>query len=246
MNSSVQATIPSPIDHEPRIQDLPGNQRPREKLIERGAQALSDAEILALFIGTGSRGKSAIELGRTLIRKHGSIGSIGAMHASELAKEHGFGLAKATRLAAAFELGARVSRERMHQETLDSPQAIHACFGPQLQHLPVEQVMVATLDCRLRMLSAHTISIGSVNESIAHPRDILRPVIARAAHGFLLIHNHPSGDPSPSRADLEVTKRVLGAAELLQLRFVDHLIIGRAEEGRSPWYSFRESGRILE
>ena len=229
-----------------RIKDLPIQQMPREKLIERGPQCLSDAEIPALFICTGVRGVNAIQLGDQLIRRHGSISSIGAIDASELAKEHGLGLAKASRLVAAFELGARAARERMHTSILDSPQTIYSCFSPQLQHLAHEQVMVAVLDCRLRVLSTNLISIGSVNESIAQPRDIIRPVLARGAHGFVLVHNHPSGDPSPSPADDEVTRRVLAAAELMQFRFVDHVIIGRHEKGRQPWFSFRESSRIIK
>lgn len=221
-------------------------QKPREKLIEQGPQYLSDAEILALFICTGARGINAIQIGQDLIRRHGSISSLGAINASELAKEHGLGLAKASRLVAAFELGTRAARERMHARILDSPHTIHACFSPQLQHLAHEQVMVAVVDCRLRVLSTHLISIGSVNESIAHPRDIIRPIVARGAHGFVLVHNHPSGDPSPSSADDEVTRRVLAAAELMQLRFVDHVIIGRYEDERSPWFSFREARRIIK
>ena len=228
------------------IRDMANHQKPREKLIQNGPACLSDAEIIALFIGTGSRHRSAIDLAQDLIRKHGSLGSLGSLNADDLAKAHGIGMAKASRLVAAFELGSRVSREQMHAETLDSPEAIHRCFCPLLQHLPHEQVMVAAVDCRLKLLCSQTISIGSVNESIAHPRDILRPVISRGAHGFVLIHNHPSGDPSPSCADDEVTRRVQSASELMQLRFVDHLIIGRPQSGRQAWFSFREAGRIIE
>jgi len=227
-----------------RIRDLPDQQKPREKLLEYGAVCLSDSEILALFMGTGSRGSSAIDLSHRLIRKHGSISALGALQVGDLAIEHGIGIAKASRLVAAFELGSRAARERLHAETLDSPENIHRSFAPQLQHLPNEQVLVASLDCRLRHLSTHTVSVGSVNESIAHPRDILRPVISRGAHGFVLIHNHPSGDPSPSHADHEVTRRVKGAAELMQLRFVDHLIIGRPHAGNQAWFSFREAGLL--
>lgn len=224
--------------------DLAEKMRPREKLVEHGPSTLSDAELLALFIHTGTRGMSAIDLSNRLIRKHGSLSALGALDVGELAKEHGLGKAKAARLVGVFELGIRVSREQIHSQALDCPEHIHRCFGPQMTHLPHEQVMVASLDCRLRPMSTHMISIGSVNESIAHPRDILRPVIARGAHGFVLVHNHPSGDPSPSRADHEVTRRVHNAAELMQLRFVDHVIIGRADSGRQPWYSFRESGHL--
>lgn len=199
---------------------------------------------MALFIGTGTRGKSAIELGRELIARHGSLGALGSLPVSELAKTPGIGAAKASKLTAAFELGCRVAREQLNQTPLDSPHRIHHCFAPQLQHLPHEQVIVATVDTRLRHLGTHTVSIGSVNESSAHPRDILRPVITRCAHGFILIHNHPSGDPSPSRADCQVTQRVAEAATLMQVRFVDHLIIGKPDAGRLPYYSFREAGLI--
>ena len=213
-------------------------------MLEHGPGALSDEEILALFISTGSKGHNAIEIARSLIRKHGSITALGTLQMGDLENEHGIGLAKASRLVACFELGSRVARERVHSQILDSPERIYRSFAPQLVHLPHEQVMIAALDCRLRHLSTHTISVGSVNESIAHPRDILRPVISRGAHGFILIHNHPSGDPSPSRSDQEVTCRVHEAAELMQLRFVDHLIIGRNTQNQPPWYSFRESGSL--
>lgn len=225
-----------------RIMDMPDHQKPREKLLDHGASTLSDAELLALFIGTGSVGCSAIELSQRLIRRHGSISALGSLSVGDLAAEKGIGLAKASRLVATFEMGARVTRERIHTETLDSPESIYRCYAPQIQHLPHEKVMVAALDCRLRHLSTHTISVGSVNESIAHPRDILRPVISRGAHGFVLIHNHPSGDPSPSRADHEVTRKVNESAQLMLLRFVDHIIIGRKHSENSPWYSFREAG----
>lgn len=228
--------------HAQRICDMPCNSRPREKMLNYGPASLDNAELLALFLSTGTRGKSAIEIGRDLLAKHGSIGALGSLLIAELAKEHGLGIAKASKLLAAFELGARVSREQMQHASLDSPESIHRAYAPQLQHLSHEQVMVATLDTRLRHLGSSLISSGSVNESIAHPRDILRPVITRSAHGFVLIHNHPSGDPAPSRADQEVTRRVSEAASLMQVRFVDHIIIGKPQAGRNAWYSFREAG----
>lgn len=227
-----------------RIQDMPVHLRPREKLVEHGAMALSDAELLALFIGTGTRGHSAIDLGRRMLERCGSLNAIGSMELGELAAQSGIGNAKAARLIAAFELGARVARESIRLQPLDCPQRIYEAFSPRLRHLAHEQVIVAAVDCRLQHLATSLVSIGSVNESIAHPRDILRPVISRGAHGFVLVHNHPSGDPAPSAADHSVTRRVQEAAQLLQLRFVDHVIIGRDQGGRPPWYSFREAGQL--
>ena len=228
----------------PRIQDLPDGQRPREKLSRQGPAALDSAELMALFISTGTRGRSAIEIGRGLIAKYGSMSALGGLPVEELAKEHGLGLAKASKLAAAFELGARVAREQLREVPLDTPELIHDFFAPQMRHLTQEQVVVATLDTRLRHIGTTVVSVGTVSESAAHPREVLRPVITRGAHGFILIHNHPSGDPSPSRADETVTRRLAEAASIMQVRFLDHVIIGRPAAGRSPYFSFREAGIV--
>ncbi|TAE73992.1 MAG: JAB domain-containing protein [Verrucomicrobia bacterium] len=227
-----------------RISDLPLEERPREKLAQLGAAALDNAELLALFLRTGTKGRSAIRIGRDLLRHYGSIGSLGSAGVGELAKQPGLGLAKACQLVAAFELGTRAAREQIHQTALDSPELIHHFFAPQLAWLRQEKLLVALLDTRLRHAGTIEVSSGSLTETSAHPREILRPVITRGAYGFIIIHNHPSGDPSPSRQDQIFTRRMVEAADLLQLRFLDHLIIGRPDAGRSPYYSFRESGII--
>jgi DNA repair protein RadC len=227
-----------------RIHDMPFEDRPREKLVLLGPAALTNAELMALFISSGSKGYSAIDIGRDLIAKYGSMGALGAMPVSELAKEKGLGLAKASKLAAAFELGTRVAREQLHNAALDTPERILEYFGPQMAHLPQEQVVVATVDTRLKHLGTTLVSMGTVNESNAHPREILRPVITRGASGFILIHNHPSGDPSPSRSDESTTRRLVEAANLMQVRFIDHIIIGKPSPGRTAYYSFREAGLI--
>ncbi|MBC8125581.1 MAG: DNA repair protein RadC [Gloeobacteraceae cyanobacterium ES-bin-144] len=227
-----------------RIQDMPYDQRPREKLAALGPAALNNAELMALFISTGTKGHSAIDIGRDLITKYGSMGALGGLPVSELAKEYGLGLAKASKLAAAFELGCRVAREQVRDIPLDTPERIHDVFAPQLRHLSQEQVVVAVLDSRLNHIGTTVVSVGTVSESNAHPREILRPVITRGAYGFVLIHNHPSGDPSPSRADETVTRRLVEAAKLMQVHFFDHVIIGKPSPGRTPYYSFREAGFV--
>jgi len=228
----------------PRIHDLPDGEKPREKLAQRGPAALDNAELMALFIASGIKGRSAIQLGRELIRKYGSLGALGGLTVSQLANEHGLGPAKASKLAAAFELGCRVAREQMQLRPLDSPELIYEFFAPQMAHLSQEQVVVAVLDARLRHVGTNTVSMGTVNESPAHPREILRPVITRAAHGFVLIHNHPSGDPSPSRSDELITRRLMDASTLMQVAFFDHVIIGRPAPGRPGYFSFREAGIV--
>lgn len=227
-----------------RIHDLPSDQRPREKLSRLGPTALDNAELMALFISTGTKGRSAIDIGRDLIAKYGSMGALGALPVGELAKERGLGLAKASKLAAAFELGIRVAREQIRDIPIDTPERIHDFFAPQLRHLAHEQVVVAVVDTRLRHIGTSVVSIGTVSESSAHPREVLRPVITRGAFGFVLIHNHPSGDPSPSRADETVTRNLVEASNLMQVRFLDHVIIGRPSAGRLPYFSFREAGIV--
>jgi DNA repair protein RadC len=223
---------------------MPYDQRPREKLAALGPSALDNGELMALFISTGTKGRSAIDIGRDLLRKYGSMGALGTLPVAELAKEKGIGIAKASKLAAAFELGLRVAREQLRDVSLETPELIHDFFAPQVRHLTQEHVIVATLDARLRHTSTTVISVGSVSEATAHPRDIMRPIITRGAYGFILIHNHPSGDASPSRPDESVTRNLVDVAKLMQVRFLDHIIIGKPSPGRNPYYSFREAGLI--
>lgn len=227
-----------------RIRDMPQEMRPREKLFYHGTSSLSDAELIALLLSSGVKGRSAIEIGGDLLRTYGSIGALGALPLGELSGRKGLGLAKASKLAAAFELGSRMAKEKVSSAVLDSPEAIRTHFAPQMAHMPQEQVWVAVVDVRLRHVSTDVVSVGTVNESSAHPREILRPVITRAGYGFILLHNHPSGDPSPSRADEVVTRRLADASALFQIRFVDHVIIGRPGNGRQAYFSFRESGQL--
>jgi len=228
-----------------RISDMPLDERPREKLAKFGPTALDNAELLALFLRTGVVGRSAIQIGRDLLNHYGTIGSLGSAGVAELSKQPGLGLAKACQLVAAFELGARAAREQIAQTPLDTPEMIYRCFAPQLAWLRHEKLIVALLDTRLRHSGSIEISVGNLTETVAHPREVLRPVITRGAYGFVLIHNHPSGDPTPSRADDHFTRRMLEAADLMQLKFLDHVIIGRPDQGRSAYFSFREAGVVV-
>ncbi len=227
-----------------KFQDIPAHERPRQKLLQYGPSALNSSELLSLFVLTGHNGWSCLDISRQLISRYGGLSPLGRIPASALAMETGIGPCKAATLAAAYELGGRVAREQINNAPLDTPEQIHRFYAPQLQHLAQEQVVVATVDCRLCHIGTNIVSVGTVDEASAHPREIMRPVITRAGYGFVLIHNHPSGDPSPSRADCSVTKRLVEVAETMQVRFLDHVIVGRAECGRAPYYSFRESGLI--
>ena len=230
----------------PTIKDWPEDERPREKLIHRGTASLSDAELLAIFLRTGTKGRSAIDVGAEMIKTAGGslarMASLGVKEIRKLAK--GVGPAKACELAAAFEVGKRIARQTAASEPLDTPAKIHGFMGPLLQNLPRESLRVILLDTRHRLIHQEEVSLGTINESLAHPREILRPAISHAAYAFVIVHNHPSGDPTPSEADRALTRRIREAADLLQIHLLDHVIIGREREGAPPYFSFKEHGLI--
>ncbi|MGE9270256.1 MAG: UPF0758 domain-containing protein, partial [Verrucomicrobiales bacterium] len=163
----------------PLIRDLPDDEKPREKLASHGAGHLDNAELLALFLGTGMKGKSAIQLGREILHHFGSLHALGSADISQLQSCPGLGLAKSCQLAAAFEIGARLAREQIASSPLDSPLRIYEAFHPQLACLDHERLLVAMVDSRLMHLHTTTVSRGTLTETTAHPRDILHPVILR-------------------------------------------------------------------
>jgi DNA repair protein RadC len=226
-----------------RIREIPPSDRPREKLAAHGAACLTDAELLAIFLRTGVKGKSAITLASELLKKKGSLRALSRSSAGEFAKAApGIGPAKAAELAAAFELGKRLARGATERPVLDSAAVIYETFGAELQARDRELLRVLLLDTKLRLLAVEDVALGSLNECIAHPREIFRPAIMHSAYAAILVHNHPSGDPAPSQADHRLTRQLGDAAKLLQINFLDHIIIGLPDGGRVPYFSFREAG----
>ncbi|CAN5308544.1 DNA repair protein RadC [soil metagenome] len=227
-----------------RIHDLPKGERPREKLAAGGAATLTDAELLALFFRTGIRGMSAIELGKELIRAHRSLSALSRCTPADLMATKGIGPAKASELSAAFELGKRLAKERFSDQKIDSPEAVFDILGAEMQALRQESLRVILLNTRHHIIRIQEVFIGSINSMLAHPREILRPVILHSAYGFILVHNHPSCDPSPSEADRVFTSRVRNICTELEIRFLDHVIIGLNVGAHEPYFSFRESGLL--
>lgn len=229
-----------------RIREIPQSDRPREKLAARGPSSLTDAELLAIFLRTGMKGKSAISMAAELLRKKGSLLALSRCSASELtdAQVSGLGPAKAAELSAAFELGRRLARSGQERPVLDSAEAIFAAFGAEMQAMNKEVLKVLLLDTKLRLLRAEDVALGSLNECIAHPREVFRPAIVHSAYALVVLHNHPSGDPTPSRADHQLTRQLGEAARLLQINLLDHIILGTPEGGRNPYFSFREAGNL--
>ena len=226
------------------IHDLPPEDRPREKLTTLGAAALADAELLAIILRVGVKGTSAVELGRQLIARYGSLAALARCRVEELAAIHGMGPAKAVQLAAAFGLASRLAREKLTRQRIDSPELIYELLGAEMRLLVKESLRVVLLDTKHYLIRVEEVSLGSLNESVAHPREILQPVLIHSAFAFILVHNHPSGDPEPSDADRRLTTRLVEATRLMQLKMYDHVIIGSSANQRHPWFSFKEAGLI--
>lgn len=235
----------APIHASQRIHDMPEEDRPREKMLKHGASALSDAELLALFFRTGLPGLSAIDIGRLLLKKYGSLTALSRQKITEIQKQKGLGPAKAMDLAAAFELGKRLARQEASNQRVDTPEAICQLLGPELRAEPLEVLKLVLINTRGYLIAVEELSRGGLTETLAHPREVLHAAIRHSAYGFILAHNHPSGDPSPSASDLSLTRRIRDAAILMQINFFDHVIIGAVSETRPLGYhSFRETGML--
>ena len=221
---------------------MPAAERPREKLLARGPSALIDPELIALLLGSGVAGANAIEVARQLLEKYQSLTGLSRCTVDELKKIRGIGKAKAMHLVAAFQLGHRLANERLLRQKLDSPELVYELLAPEMRALHTESLRVILLDTRYHHLATQEIFRGSMNESIAHPREIFRPAMLVSAYAVIVVHNHPSGDPSPSQSDHSLTRRLGEAAELLQIKLLDHVIIGAPAEGRPPYFSFKEAG----
>lgn len=229
----------------PKIHELPEQDRPREKLARLGAAALTDSELIAILLRTGLPGANAVDVARQLLQRFGSLAGLARCTVPELSGIKGVGPAKAVQLAAAFGLASRLARESLEKLPMSTPPQIHALLGDELRALHQESLRVVLLDTKLRLMRVEEVSMGTLTETSAHPREIFRPAILHAAYAIVLVHNHPSGDPAPSDADRRLTTRLVEIGHLLQIAVIDHLIIGSAAGGRQPWFSFREIGAIV-
>lgn len=225
-----------------KIREMPQQERPREKLAAHGAAALTDPELIAILLRTGVTGKNVVDLARELLQKYGSLGELSRCGVDELSKIRGVGPAKALQLVAAFGLGQRLAQQTLSKQKLDSPELVHELLGEEMRMLRKESLRVVLLDTRYHLIRVEEISLGSVNESIAHPRDVFRPAVISSAYAVIVVHNHPSGDASPSQTDHSLTRRLAEAAELLQIKLLDHIIIGAPSENGPGYFSFKEAG----
>lgn len=226
------------------LKNLPPGERPRERLASLGASALSEAELLALLLGTGTQRENALGLAESLLAlgqdRADSVRSLQYLVLApleEIAAVPGIGEAKAARIKAALELAQRLSTTRAVRPLIRRPEdAAELCMAS-MRHLDREHFRVLLLDTKHRVLGDEQVSIGHLNASLVHPRELFKGAIRRSAAAVILVHNHPSGDPTPSSEDLDVTGRLAAAGKILGIEVLDHIIIGD-----NQYASFKERG----
>jgi DNA repair protein RadC len=222
------------------INHWPEDQRPRERLIRQGAQVLSDAELLSVFLRVGVRGKSAVDLGREMLQEFGSLRSLFAADLQDFSKVHGLGSAKFAQLQAVLELAKRsISEELQISSSLSSPQAVKQFLQLQIGNKQYESFTVLFLDVKNRLISAQELFRGSLSHASVYPREVVKTALSYNAASLILAHNHPSGSTEPSQADLSLTQTLKSALALVDIRVLDHFIVAN-----NQIYSFAENGQI--
>lgn len=228
------------LDYHVRIADLPQELRPRERLLREGPGALSDAELLAIILRVGNASESAVALAERVLAQVGGLRHLYDRSEEELSAIKGIGQAKIAQIKSALELGRRLASLAPElRRRITSPQEVANCMMSRLRFAEQEHLVVLLLNIKNEVIRETTVSIGTLDMSVAHPREIFREAIRRNSAGILLVHNHPSGDPQPSPEDLQLTRQVVEAGQLLGIEVVDHVIVG---DGR--FISLREKGLL--
>ncbi len=221
------------------IREWPETERPREKLIKVGAEALSDGELLAIILRIGNHRQSAEDLGRELLARWGGLPGLDRLHIEELLSFPGLGIAKAAQLKAAIEIGKRVRIQESRPQSFNSYSEVVAYFGPRLEGKRYECFLALLLDGQNQLLAERMITEGIPTQATIYVRKIMEEALRVSASSFVVVHNHPSGNPQPSSADDETTKNLKIASEVLNLVFLDHVILGTGS-----YYSYAEHKRI--
>ena len=230
------------------IRDMALRERPRERLSELGPDALSDTELLAILLRTGSRGASALAIAGQLLQRFRTLGELSQTSLSELWQVKGVGRDKAVTLQAAFTLARRMMREpRAEAPLMDEPGLVAAYLREECRGLKVETCWVLLLNARRRLIAAEKISQGLLDSLLVHPREVFRRAIIANAAAVVLAHNHPSGVPTPSETDIKITRDLVRAGQLLRIEVVDHVILGQPASESAPDYaSLRELGHCAK
>jgi len=222
------------------LKDWPEQEKPREKLLLHGSDTLSDSELLAIFLRTGCKGVDVVTLSRQLMNEFGSLHALFAASQSQFCKKKGLGEAKYAQLQAVLEMSRRYLQEPLKRgETLTSATQTKAFLSAKMHHLPYEVFAALLLDTQHRVIRFHEFFFGSIDSATVHPRVIAQKVLAENAAAIILVHNHPSGDPTASIADKKITEKIISAMQLIDVRVLDHFIIGHEK-----CTSFAENGWI--
>jgi DNA repair protein RadC len=224
------------------IKDWPEEDRPREKLLAKGAHALTETELLAIILrnGNASTGESAVDHARILLNQFGGLGGIEASSASEIAAVKGIGPAKVAQLKASLEIGKRIGSQKWETgQPLRSAEDVYQHFRENLGRAKRELFYVVLLNNKNRKMREVKVSEGSLTASLVHPREVFNPVIRDSAAGVIFVHNHPSGDPAPSPEDIDITKRLKEVGDVMGVRVLDHVVIGH-----DRYFSFNDKGML--
>jgi len=222
-----------------RIIDIPMENRPRERLRTQGTTVLSDAEVLAIILQSGSLGENVIDLSNRLIAEHG-LDKLNSLSIYELMKIKGIGLAKATKLVAALELSKRINSGKICEKVVNNASDIANYYMERLKDKKKEYFIAVFLDSKNKIIKDEVISVGTLNSSLVHPREVFKEAIKNSANAIILVHNHPSGDCEASEADKQISDRFNESGKLLKIKIMDHIIIGK-----DNYYSFREKLRLV-
>lgn len=221
-----------------KMSEISPENRPRERMAKYGPDALSDAEIMALILKTGTKGENVTDMSNRLIRMYG-LEKLSRLSLEELQAIRGIGPAKAMQVAAAFQLSKRCRMAEKEKTPVKTARDVYEYARPLLEEKEKEHILVIYLDTKNRISKHETVSMGTLNASLIHPREIFKTAIKENTNAIIVAHNHPSGDPTPSPDDREITKGLHAAGELLEIQMLDHVIIGK-----DNYYSFRERNQL--
>lgn len=222
-----------------KIKNWPEDERPREKLLDFGSNVLSDAELLALLIGSGTKELTAVDLAKGLILEYGGLSVLASKGPAELIRFKGVGPASSARILAAFELGRRLEGKQCKRKQIRTPEDVVAFARPVYRGVNREMFKVVLLDNSNKVIREETISQGTLNASLVHPREVFKAAVDHLAAGIVLLHNHPSGEPSPSREDKLLTGQMIEASKVMGIPILDHIIIAKER-----YFSFAKEGLI--
>ncbi len=222
------------------IKEIPTQERPRERFLKYPVDTISTHELIAIILRTGSRQESVIELSKRILYKYDNLKTLSKAPVSDLTKIRGIGTSKAIELKAAFELGKRVLKESFNSQVkLHSPESIYLYLKDDLEMKNQEHFIALYLNTKGELLKKETLFIGSLNSSLIHPRELFKHAVLNSAATIIVCHNHPSGDPTPSKADIDITKILHKNSIMMDIELLDHVIIGK-----DRYYSFKEKGII--